>query len=146
MPNDATHRIINYFALSIFIFLNFYLDIENDPKPIIIFIGSYVLGTEIFSPDLDTRSKPSRRLSIISYPIRILSKHRGLGHNIFIGWFLKLLYIILIGTVILTTAYYIGYDLYNTIYYFDIKIVVAFMIGLFLSNAIHIIVDKIYSI
>lgn len=143
MSNDATHRIVNYLVLSILIVINFYIDIEKDYTIIIIFMGSYVLGTEIFTPDLDTNSKPGQRLGILSFPIRKLSRHRGLGHNIFIGWLLKVLYIIficmMIGIILLT----LGYDIYWILNYIDIKIIGAFLIGLFLSNGIHIIIDKI---
>lgn len=143
MPNDSTHRITNYLMLSIFILLNFYFNIEKDYKLIITFVGSYILGTELLSPDLDTRSKPGNRLGILSYPIRKLSTHRGLGHNIFIGWFLRILYLILIGTVILFILYKLGYDLYWTLKYIDAKIMSAFLVGIFLSNAVHIITDNI---
>ena len=142
MPNDATHRIINYIVLSIFLVINFYIGLEKDYGIIIIFMGSYVLGTEIFTPDLDTDSKPGQRLGILSFPIRKLSRHRGLGHNIFIGWFLKALYILLIliiiGIIILT----LGYNIYWILDYIDIKIIGAFLTGLFLSSGVHIIIDK----
>ena len=143
MPNDATHRIINYLALSIFLIINFYIGTEKDFKIIAIFMGSYVLGTEIFSPDLDTDSKPGQRLGILSYPIRKLSKHRGLGHNIFIGWLLKALYILFIFMVIGIIILTIGYDIHMIIDYINIKIIGAFLIGLFLSNGMHIIIDEI---
>lgn len=142
MPNDATHRIVNYLALSIFIVINFYIGLEKDFKIITIFMGSYILGTEIFTPDLDIDSKPGQRLGILSFPIRKLSKHRGLGHNIFIGWLLKVLYILfilmIIGMIILT----LGYNIYWILDYIDIKIIGAFLIGLFLSSGTHIIIDK----
>lgn len=142
MPNDATHRIVNYLALSIFIVINFYIGLEKDFKIITIFMGSYILGTEIFTPDLDIDSKPGQRLGILSFPIRKLSKHRGLGHNIFIGWLLKALYILfilmIIGMIILT----LGYNIYWILDYIDIKIIGAFLIGLFLSSGTHIIIDK----
>jgi len=143
MPNDATHRIINYLALSIFIVLNFYFNIEQDYKTIIIFMGSYVLGTEVFSPDLDTYSKPGNRLGPLSYPIRKLSTHRGLGHNIFIGWLLKALYLALIGAIILATIDRLGYNLYLILIYIDKRNISAFLVGLFLSNAVHIMADNI---
>ena len=142
MPNDTTHRIINYLALSIFLIINFYIGTEKDFKIIIIFMGSYVLGTEIFTPDLDIDSKPGQRLGILSFPIRKLSRHRGLGHNIFIGWFLKAVYILLmliiIGIIILT----LGYNIYWILDYIDIKVIGAFLTGLFLSSGVHIIIDK----
>lgn len=142
MPNDATHRIVNYLVLSIFIVINFYIGLEKDYTTIIIFMGSYVLGTEIFSPDLDTDSKPGQRLGILSFPIRKLSRHRGLGHNIFIGWLLKALYILLILTIIGIIILTLGYNIYWILGYIDIKIIGAFLIGLFLSNGMHIIIDR----
>ena len=126
-----------------FLVANFYIGLENDLKIIMIFIGTYVLGTEIFTPDLDTDSKPGQRLGILSYPIRKLSKHRGLGHNIFIGWLLKALYILLIMIVIYGMVLGLGYDLGWTVDYINIKIIYAFLIGLFLSNAVHIVADKL---
>lgn len=143
MPNDSTHRIINYLALSIIIVINFYINLEQDFKIIIIFMGSYILGTEIFTPDLDIDSKPGHRLGILSFPIRKLSKHRGLGHNIFIGWFLKAIYILLIYAILILILSILGYNTHNILAYIDIKNIRAFLIGLFLSNAIHIIADKI---
>jgi uncharacterized metal-binding protein len=142
MPNDAIHRIVNYLALSIFIVINFYIGIEQDFKIITIFMVSYVLGTEIFTPDLDTDSKPGQRLGILSYPIRKLSRHRGLGHNIFIGWFLKALYILLMLAIIGIAIKTLGYDTYWVLGYINMKMMYAFLIGLFLSNAVHIITDK----
>lgn len=106
-------------------------------------MGSYVLGTEIFTPDLDTDSKPGQRLGILSYPIRKLSKHRGLGHNIFIGWFLKAIYILLLLAIIGISIKTLGYDTYWILGYINMKMIYAFLIGLFLSNATHIIIDKI---
>lgn len=143
MPNDSTHRIINYLALSIIIVINFYIGLEQDFKIIIIFMGSYILGTEIFTPDLDTDSKPNKRLGILSFPIRKLSRHRGLGHNIFIGWFLKALYILFLCAILILIFSILGYDTHNILAYIDIRIIEAFLVGLFLSNAIHIIADKI---
>lgn len=142
MPNDATHRIVNYLVLSIFIVINFYIGIEKDYTIIIIFMGSYVLGTEIFTPDLDTDSKPGQRLGILSFPIRKLSRHRGLGHNIFIGWLLKALYILLICIIICIIILTMGYNIYWILNYINIKIIGAFLTGLFLSNGVHIITDK----
>lgn len=142
MPNDATHRIINYLTLSIFLVINFYIGLEKDYGIIIIFMGSYILGTEIFTPDLDTDSKPGQRLGILSFPIRKLSRHRGLGHNIFIGWFLKALYILLILAIIGMVIETLGYDIYWILDHIDIKIIGAFLTGLFLSSGVHIIIDK----
>ena len=147
MPNDATHRITNYLVLVGFILLNDYISFEKDFKIILIFVGAYILGTEIFSPDLDTYSKPSQRLGILSYPIRKLSKHRGLGHNMFIGWLLKILYLVfMVGSILLVVLllmYKCGYDAYFIADYINIKVIGALFTGFFLSNASHIMADKI---
>lgn len=146
MPNDSTHRIINYFMLSVFLVANSYIGLENDLKIMMIFVGAYVLGTEIFTPDLDTNSKPGQRLGILSYPIRKLSKHRGLGHNIFIGWLLRALYILLILIAIYGIALILGYNADWILNYINIKMIYAFLIGLFLSNTVHIAADIITDI
>ncbi len=108
-------------------------------------MGSYMLGTEIFNPDLDTNSKPSHRLWILSYPIRMLSHHRGLLHNIFIGWLIIEIYLLIIGIIlsVIANKLGIGYDLnwmYNNVDKLYDKIF-AFSLGLFLSNTIHIVAD-----
>lgn len=143
MPNDATHRVINYLMLSVFIVANFYFNIENDFKIIAIFMVTYVIGTELLSPDLDTLSKPGKRLGILSYPIRKLSKHRGMGHSILFGWLLKLLYICIMISVVLFVTKEFGYDFYWVLYYISEEMVVSLLVGLLLSNAVHIISDKI---
>lgn len=69
--------------------------------------------------------------------------NRGLGHNIFIGWLLKTLYLALIGAIILATIDILGYSLYWILIYIDKRSISAFLIGLFLSNAVHIMADNI---
>lgn len=143
MPNDATHRIINYLMLSVFIVANFYFNIERDFTIILAFMIAYVLGTELFSPDLDIISKPGKRLGILSYPIRKLSKHRGLGHNIIFGWLLKLLYICVILSIMLFVTNKLGYNFYWMLYYIHRDLILSLSAGLLLSNAVHIVADKI---
>jgi uncharacterized metal-binding protein len=143
VPNDATHRVINYLALSVLIVANFYFNIEHDFKIIIIFMIAYVLGTELFSPDLDIWSKPGKRLGILSYPIRKLSKHRGIGHSILFGWLLKVLYICLVVSIILFGVNKLGYDFYWMLDYIHEEMTLPLLVGLLLSNAAHIMTDKI---
>lgn len=143
MPNDTTHRVINYLMLSVFLVANFYFNIENDFKMIIIFMITYVLGTELFSPDLDTWSKPCKRLGILSYPIRKLSKHRGMGHNILFGWLLKVVYICIIVSLVLFGANKLGYDFYWILGYINKEMILSLLAGLLISNAVHIITDEI---
>lgn len=143
MPNDATHRVINYLTLSVLIVANFYFNIEHDFKIIIIFMIAYVSGTELFSPDLDIWSKPSKRLGILSYPIRKLSKHRGMGHSILFGWLLKVLYICLVVSIILFGVNKLGYDFYWILDCIHEEMILPLLVGLLLSNAVHIMTDKI---
>jgi uncharacterized metal-binding protein len=143
MPGYSFHRIINYLMLSMFIVASFYFNIEHDLKIILIFTITYVLGTELFSPDLDTLSKPGKRLGILSYPIRKLSKHRGMGHNILFGWLLKLLYICVIMSLMLFVTNKFGYDFFWILHYIRTETIMLILAGLFLSNAVHIMTDKI---
>lgn len=143
MPKDATHRVINYLMLSVFIVVNFYFNIERDFGIIIIFMITYILGTELFSPDLDIMSKPAKRLGILSYPIRKLSKHRGMGHNILFGWLLKFLYICTIISIILFGTDKLGYNFYWILDYVREEMILSSLAGLLLSNAVHIMTDKI---
>jgi len=143
MPKDSTHRIINYLILSVFILLNFFFNLEHDFTIIIVFMIAYVIGSEFLSPDLDTNSRPSQRLGILSYPIRKLSKHRGLSHNILIGWSLKVLYILIIIVAILIVIDKAGLSSYIPKIQISNEMIYASLLGIFLSNLIHIITDRI---
>lgn len=129
--------------LSVFLVANFYFNIENDFKIIVIFMVTYVLGTELFSPDLDTLSKPGKRLGILSYPIRKLSKHRGMGHSILFGWLLRILYICIIVSIILFGVNKFEYDFYWVLGCIHVEEIMSLFVGLFMSNAVHIVTDKI---
>lgn len=60
------------------------------------FVGGYLVGTFLFSPDIDLpRSKPSKRwktLRFIWRPYQAVSKHRGVSHVPILGTFLRLTY------------------------------------------------------
>lgn len=156
MPNFSTHRIINYITLFLFLFIYFYtitegkLDIneilvnfEQYYRQILIFIASYILGTELLSPDLDINSIPSKRLGIIYLPIRWLyGPHRGKLHSLFIGWIAQVFYLVLIGTIIWFILGKFGYNL-EVFKYIDTDDIIDFLLGLFLSDGVHIITDKI---
>ncbi len=67
------------------------------PKEFFIpFVGGYLVGTFLFSPDIDLpRSKPSKRwktLRFIWRPYQAVSKHRGVSHVPILGTFLRLTY------------------------------------------------------
>lgn len=84
-----------------------------------------------------------------------MTRHRGIGHNIFVGWLLKAIYIFVICVSMLSLILIImrefGYGMYvpsgNAIFEEmisrNVGMIVAFLAGLFLSNAVHIIADKI---
>ena len=150
MPNFATHRKINYIMLFLFLFLYFYYGLKQDYKQIVVnirtifvFLVSYVLGTELFSPDLDTNSIPSKKLGFIYRPMRWLYPHRGKLHNIFLGWIIQIVYLVVILVIIFIIADKVGHNLYWIASYVEFKDIAAFLAGLFLSDAIHILADKI---
>lgn len=137
--------------LFLFLFLYFYYGLKQDYNQIIVnlrtifvFLISYILGTELFSPDLDTNSIPSKKLGFIYRPMRWLyAPHRGKLHNIFLGWIIQVLYLALIIALLFVIADKIGHSLYWIMNYVKTNDVVAFLVGLFLSDAIHILADKI---
>jgi len=143
MPKDSTHRIINYLLLSVFIVANFYFKVTSNFTEIIVFMIAYVIGSEYLSPDIDTNSGPARRLGILSYPIRKLSKHRGWGHSILIGWALKVLYILLIIVIISFIIDKVGLSSYIPQVKISNEVIYVSLFGLFLSNLVHIVLDRI---
>ena len=143
MPNDSTHRIINYLLLSVFVVANFYFGITSNFTDIAVFMVVYVIGTEYLNPDLDTNSSPARRLGILSYPIRKLSKHRGHGHSIFIGWALKVLYVVVIITIIAFVIDWLNLSSYIPSVKISNEVIYVSLFSLFLSNLVHIVADRI---
>lgn len=138
MPSDTTHQIVNYILLSFLLVCNYYYNIELNISNVLFFMLSYIIGTHYLTPDLDIRSKPSKRLWLFSYPLRKLFKHRGIQHNIVVGWLIRIIYVSIIVMIILYVLK-INFNISQINY----KILFFMLLGLFLSNLIHIILDKV---
>lgn len=155
MASGRTHEIINLVALPPIVY---YLSPSDFP----FFIGGYLLGTFLLTPDVDIyHSKPVQRwrfLKFIWKPYTKLSKHRGISHIPFYGSLIKLIYLFSIFlffylVVLLTLNYFNIHITYleqindkNNIKYILLNIhTISFFIGLIIAEFIHIVVDIIYS-
>ena len=147
MPNFETHRKINYFILLLISICYLYFDLDRylhfNIRIIETFFVTYILGTELFTPDLDIKSKPSKRLGFIYLPIRWIFHHRGKLHSIFFGWIIQTIYLILIWIIILILVNKLGYNIDLSLKNVSIDYIVGFVAGLSLSNGIHIIADRL---
>ncbi|HZK72265.1 MAG TPA: DUF2227 family putative metal-binding protein [Clostridia bacterium] len=86
------HEIVNLF---LFIISTNYLSyLHVNYKSIIIFSVVFYIFTYFITPDVDMKSRPSKRLWVLGWIPRLLLKHRGISHS-FIGW-----------TVIFIVGYY----------------------------------------
>ncbi|HHG73592.1 MAG TPA: hypothetical protein ENK22_00895 [Persephonella sp.] len=156
MAAGRTHDIINLSFLPVAVY---YLQPENFSG----FISGYIIGTFFLSPDNDIyHSKPNRRwkvLRFIWYPYTRVFSHRGVSHLPVLGSIFKLFYLIfVIFTVflfMLFLIYLIQPDLLKK-FSFEINLdslililkhpfTVSFLIGLLLSEIVHIATDVIYS-
>jgi uncharacterized metal-binding protein len=117
-------------------------------------MGSYILGTEIFNPDLDTYSKPYQRIWPISWFIKkIGGSHRKLLHKYIIGSVIIETCLVIIFMTILLIINKLGfginseYDIYQIINNFSTfwqsyhEDIVALSFGIILSNQVHLIID-----
>ncbi len=160
MASGKTHDIINLSAFPVFVY---YLK----PDSFFGFFAGYMLGTFFLSPDNDIfHSKPNKRwkkLSFIWKPYTYLFSHRGISHIPVIGMITKLVYlaVVFIGifltiTSLILLAFYLA-DIKVSIpleNIFSAEVVkgislhpftISFILGLILSEIVHIITDVIYS-
>ncbi|NPA53551.1 MAG: hypothetical protein GXO21_02670 [Aquificae bacterium] len=161
MASGKTHDIINLAAFPVFVY---YLK----PESFVGFFAGYMIGTFFLSPDNDIfHSIPNKRWKFLRFiwkPYTILFSHRGLSHIPIIGMLLKLLYLLMWVFILL----FILLSLLLIVMYvgnFTITIPVniektpeeilksallspfsiSFLVGLFLSEIVHILTDIVYS-
>ncbi len=163
MASGKTHDIIN---LTAFPFFAYYLKPESFSG---FFIG-YMSGTFFLSPDNDIfHSKPNKRWKFLRFiwkPYTKIFSHRGISHIPVIGMMIKLLYLLVFFLLVLTFIFvplfflkeYLNInfvelninledilDINNIIYLLKAPFFVSFLIGLFLSEFVHIATDIIFS-
>ncbi|WP_457638604.1 metal-binding protein [Persephonella sp.] len=156
MASGRTHEIINLAVLPVAVY---YLQ----PESFVGFAGGYLAGTFFLSPDNDIfYSRPNRRwkfFRFIWYPYTKIFSHRGISHIPVLGSLLKLVYLSAIFLVPAGIFLFILYYFYpeavqsrlthidtsQVVYFLKHPFTVSFLIGLVLSEIVHIATDVIYS-
>ncbi len=149
MPNFARHQQVCYEWL--ILLLTIYSAIITRDFIIPLFIVGYIIGTNYITPDLDTGSTPFNKHKSTWYIFKKLSKHRGSSHNIIIGIFPKLIYLILLSIPIIYMFGIFMND--NTLLWRTIErtieltkiyyiYIISLLSGMVVSNGIHIIQDR----
>ena len=153
MASGRTHDIINLLALPPLVY---YLK----PTDYIGFSAGYLAGTFFLSPDNDIyHSLPNKRwkfLRIIWKPYTKIFSHRGISHYPIIGTLTRLLYLVIVFSALFFVCYFLSTKIYPdskkifsdinlNIGYLTSPFFISFLIGLFLSEIIHILTDIVYS-
>lgn len=155
MAAGRTHDIVNLSFLPVAVY---YLQPENFSG----FVSGYIVGTFFLSPDNDIyHSRPNRRWRLLRFiwiPYTKIFSHRGISHLPVIGSALKILYLLAVFSVLLVflagILYFVKPDLLNGIddislkqmlFYVKHPFTVSFIIGLVLSEIVHIVTDMVYS-
>jgi len=151
-----THDIINLSFLPVAVY---YLQPENFSG----FISGYIIGTFFLSPDNDIyHSRPNRRwkvLRFIWYPYTKIFSHRGVSHLPVLGSLIKLFYLgsvfLFIFLLTVSLVYLVqpeilkklrfGMDLEGILTVLKHPFTVSFLIGLLLSEIVHVATDVLYS-
>lgn len=114
---------------------------------LILFITGFFIGTVYLSPDMDTKSEPSRRCGIACTPYRKLFTHRGISHHWLWGTATRIIYVLLL-IGLLSGLIFV---LYPSTSVPDITVILShpfeilmFILGLFISNVLHTITDILF--
>ena len=142
MPNYETHCIFNWIMLVV-LGVVAYQYYPVDWKYLVFGIG-YIIGTVYITPDLDTNSSVYNPLW---YIYKLLFKHRGLSHNIFIGFITRLIYL---GLVFYGIWYALNYFFHipNNIIeaatlLYDQETAILLVEGLAVANSLHVVIDVV---
>lgn len=142
MPNYETHCIFNWVLLVVLAAIaSQYYDV--DFRYLVFGIG-YIIGTVYITPDLDTNSSVYNPLW---YFYKLLFTHRGLSHNIFVGFITRLIYL---GLVLYGIWYGLNYFFHvpsNIIeaakLLYDQDTAILLVEGLAVANGLHVVIDVI---
>jgi uncharacterized metal-binding protein len=127
------------------IYTIYQLNLEQYYRLVLMALFAYVLGTELFSPDLDIDSIPYRRLSFIYFPLKwYLKPHRGKAHEYLKGPVIQILYLGLLVAILFFVLTKTGHELNFVISDLNIQELIGLLSGIALSNWIHILMDDIY--
>ena len=165
MPNVRTHDFITVATAAVMVpaALNSGLPELGEANTVVL-VGSYLFSGIMFSPDLDTHSRPYRRwgpLRWVWLPYRGLVPHRSwVSHSLVFGPLLRVLYFIGILALLLAAGVgcanlfmpldptgalrVLGSDLFAWVTLYPTPIAYA-VLGLVLGGASHTIADIVFS-
>ncbi len=137
------------------------IGLERSVPVVVSFVIGWLFATLIFSPDTDVMPKKrSGVLQFFLYPYSILFKHRGVSHMIFVGTLVRVLYGLIVMTIMLFVLNGMGYITFGASHFlsgvlsyfsnFDYhliqyKIFVWLFVGMAGADLCHIFFDKITS-
>lgn len=146
MPKDAAHTLFNFIVLIAILIILLCLRIYIPTVQMVLFTLSFIVGTVVLNPDLDTKSKAAKRCGIICGPYRMLTKHRGISHHPLWGVAARIAYFMVI---LLIAVWLFGLLTTKNINAFMPLLIehpyelLASGAGLFTANILHIMLDKI---
>ncbi|TNF30302.1 MAG: hypothetical protein EP319_05510 [Deltaproteobacteria bacterium] len=137
------------------------IGLERSFPVVISFVIGWLFATLIFSPDTDVMPKKrSGVLQFFLYPYSILFKHRGLSHMILVGTILRIVYGLIVFSIMLFVLNGMGHISFGASHFFSgvfdflkafdyhliqYKIFVWLFIGMVGADLCHIFFDKITS-
>lgn len=155
MASGRTHDLVNLVAFPPIVY---YLQ----PTEFVSFTAGYMVGTFLLSPDNDIyHSTPNKRwkfLRFIWIPYTKVFPHRGISHIPFYGLITKILYLTILFFLFLFIVDFILRQsfgkgvLEENVSKAQISelvkqpVFLSFLVGLFLSEIMHIFTDMVYSI
>lgn len=135
--NYKEHLIANFMILSLLLVLHQAHPVLTIPQ-LLLFITGFSLGSFYLTPDTDIRN------GILFYPLRKLSKHRGITHKWIFGTLVIVIYLLII--ILIAIWIISGMDGENRFISLIIiyhKEILLSILGVVLSNLLHIFLDKI---
>lgn len=144
MPAFKTHRLFNYAFFIVICLLLLYFKLFNTIIMFIFGLG-FILGTEILTPDLDTKSTPSKRAGFLWIPYNHIRKHRGVSHSFVQGFFERILYLFVLICILVLIFRHESFVSF-IIFLSDpsiLAILFVSILGIGFANGLHIILDKI---
>ena len=121
----------------------------------------WFFATYLISPDLDLG--PKKRASVLRpflYHYSMFFKHRGVSHHFFLGTISRIVYLLAMALLIIFCLHKMGYTSFSTTHYLNFltnlfhgytysvpeyQFLTWTVIGMFLSDLVHILLDKVSS-
>ncbi|RIH88584.1 hypothetical protein Mlute_00545 [Meiothermus luteus] len=158
MPSGRVHEAINLSVLGLAAAAYWaYREELALPEPVAVaFVGSYLVGTFLITPDLDLAERRVRSkgrwgwLGWLWVPYGWMFSHRGLSHTWIVGPLTRLLYLGVVGlalgwaTLALAGYLRLGFDLRASLRAPPQEVVWALVMGYYTSQWLHLLADGIW--